>query len=248
MAGHSVAILIPAYNEEKTIRDVIKKSAKFGDVFVLDDWSTDQTNALAKATSATVIRPSQKLGYSKAISQLIDVAFEKKYHYAVTLDADGEHDARHIGEILELLEKNKVALVVGIRRKKQRFSEHIFCLVGKYLFGPEDLLCGMKGYCLEYEIPKRGNVGSDIGTNAAINSILTRKNFLELQISGNPRIGRPRFGGAVIANLKILFACWFLLRLFLNEVGQSTMRKTSAVNVLSWPIKFIRNSFCKRDH
>jgi hypothetical protein len=43
-----IAILIPAFNEEKTIADVIQGALKFGDVFVVDDGSTDKTAEVAE--------------------------------------------------------------------------------------------------------------------------------------------------------------------------------------------------------
>ena len=47
MARSSLGIVIPALNEEKTIGRIIIKLKKFGDVFVINDCSTDQTKNIS---------------------------------------------------------------------------------------------------------------------------------------------------------------------------------------------------------
>ena len=83
---------IPAHNEAKKIGDIINKAKKYvTDVIVYDDGSDDNTNEVAKAAGAAVIRSPRNKGYGVAIKALFEVAREQKADVMVTLDSDGQH-------------------------------------------------------------------------------------------------------------------------------------------------------------
>ena len=52
----SLLIGIPAHNEQNTIEEVVTRCRQFGEVLVVDDFSTDDTERLAKKSGAKVIR------------------------------------------------------------------------------------------------------------------------------------------------------------------------------------------------
>ena len=56
-------ILIPAYDEEKTIKKVVTEALNVCEVCVIDDSSQDKTGEIAKSSCAKVIRPKHNLGY-----------------------------------------------------------------------------------------------------------------------------------------------------------------------------------------
>ena len=56
MEKHGIAILIPAFNEEKTILKVCEEAQHFGQVIVIDDNSSDKTNILLKANKYNYIK------------------------------------------------------------------------------------------------------------------------------------------------------------------------------------------------
>ena len=61
MESYKIAILIPAYNEEKTIEKVISKVLPlYGDVIVVDDGSNDNTFNIAKNSKAIVLKNKKK--------------------------------------------------------------------------------------------------------------------------------------------------------------------------------------------
>ena len=63
-----IIICIPAYNEAKSVGDIIQKAKNYAtEVMVYDDGSLDNTNYVAKAAGATVIRQSTNKGYGAAI-------------------------------------------------------------------------------------------------------------------------------------------------------------------------------------
>ena len=67
MGRYKLVILIPARNESKTIINVIKKIKKFGDILVIDDYSSDNTIKLLKNRKIKYLRNRYSLGYEKTI-------------------------------------------------------------------------------------------------------------------------------------------------------------------------------------
>ena len=61
-------ILIPAFNEEKTIKKIIQKVKVFGDVLVINDGSKDSTKDIAIRNGVSIISHSVNLGYDQAIN------------------------------------------------------------------------------------------------------------------------------------------------------------------------------------
>ncbi|MDQ3850992.1 MAG: glycosyltransferase family 2 protein [Actinomycetota bacterium] len=111
--------IVPAYNEQgsiaATIRDIERHASSF-DVLVVDDGSTDRTAALARQAGARVLRHPFNLGIGGAVQSGYQFAMERGYDVAVQVDGDGQHDARHIGDLLERLAgEPPVNLVTGSR-------------------------------------------------------------------------------------------------------------------------------------
>lgn len=202
-------MIIPAHNEDATIGEIAGRAASFGTVFVMDDCSTDRTAAVAGAAGATVITNATNLGYDRNIDRGLAEADRAGFEAAVTIDADGEHDPELLQIFRRHLMDDGIPLVLGVRSKRARISEMIMGLVIQNRFGVTDILCGMKGYRLELF---RENGGFDhcssIGTELAIASIRRGHPFVEVPITGRPRLDRPRFGNSPRANLKIFRALW----------------------------------------
>jgi glycosyltransferase involved in cell wall biosynthesis len=116
-----ISVIIPAYNEERSIGEVIKQTQKFADeVIVVDDNSTDNTRELCERLGARVVTNEHRKGYVGAIK----TGFEKaKHEIIVTLDADGEHDPGDIPRLVEPILKGEADLVLGKREEIPRISE-----------------------------------------------------------------------------------------------------------------------------
>jgi len=107
---------MPAYNEEKTIGNVIEQAQKYADeVIVYDDGSVDHTNEVVKASGATVIRQAFNRGYGVAIKRLFRIAREKNADVIITLDSDGQHDPASIPVLVEPILKGDSDIVIGSR-------------------------------------------------------------------------------------------------------------------------------------
>lgn len=110
-----VLVCIPAFNEAKTISDVILKSKKYAnEIIVYDDGSTDDTADVAESAGAIVIRNPENKGYGVAIRSLFQAAKEQQADIMVTLDSDGQHDPNQIPEVVKQL-KVGFDIVIGSR-------------------------------------------------------------------------------------------------------------------------------------
>ncbi len=99
-----VWIVIPAKNEEKTIRDIIKKIKKFyKNIVVVDDGSSDRTAAVAKK-DAIILRHILNLGKGAALKTGCDFALKSGARSLVAMDADGQHDPEDIKKFISALE------------------------------------------------------------------------------------------------------------------------------------------------
>jgi glycosyltransferase involved in cell wall biosynthesis len=111
--------IVPAFNEvaaiSETVREILQYASDF-DVLVVDDGSTDGTAAQAATAGAEVLRLPFNLGIGGAMQTGYVYAEENGYDVAVQVDGDGQHDARHIPELLRHLRADpSVNMVVGSR-------------------------------------------------------------------------------------------------------------------------------------
>jgi len=106
---------IPAYNEEHSIAEVVKKSLPHVDrVIVCDDGSTDGTAKVAREAGATVITQTNQ-GYGAAISSLFDYARKENARIMVTLDGDGQHNPDQIPLLVDAISMHNVDVAIGSR-------------------------------------------------------------------------------------------------------------------------------------
>ena len=109
-----VSFLIPAYNEEATIAEVLERIADLGldaQVVVVDDGSRDRTAAIAEEHGATVIRQTNA-GKGSAIRAAITVI---DGDIAVIQDADMEYDPAEVPELIEPIVRGVADVVYGSR-------------------------------------------------------------------------------------------------------------------------------------
>jgi glycosyltransferase involved in cell wall biosynthesis len=116
----SIAAVIPAYNEESSIFSVVKDASHFVDeVVVIDDGSGDRTVELAAQAGAKVICHPSNLGIGSSLKTGYKYCLSRGYDLVVQLDADGQHDPRHIPQMVDYLVNNGKDIVTG-----SRFLEH----------------------------------------------------------------------------------------------------------------------------
>lgn len=204
-----MAVVIPALNEEATIAQVVSASMPYGSPIVVDDGSADRTATFAREAGAHVISHPGNRGYDAALEAGLRYALDLGFEFAVTMDADGQHTPATLGIFAQKL-ANGADMVVGIRDKHQRFAESIFAMVGRWRWGVNDPLCGMKGYRLALlnTLPAQGSYQS-IGTEVLVRVASAGCVIDQVPVPTRERVGRSRFGGGLRANWKILRALFF---------------------------------------
>lgn len=99
-----ITIVIPAYNEEKTVASVIRQAKRHGKVIVVDDASADNTAGVARSAGAIVIRHKVNGGLGSALRSGFKKALQMKADIVVTIDADGQHNPNEIRKFVALIE------------------------------------------------------------------------------------------------------------------------------------------------
>lgn len=117
-----ISVVIPSYNEELGIQDVIhgvhsvlqnsqlQKDTSY-EIIVVDDGSTDQTASIAQNAGARVIRHPLNMGYGKS---LLTGFGHARFDWILTIDGDGSYPTEEIGRLLPYL--RDFDMVIGARR------------------------------------------------------------------------------------------------------------------------------------
>ena len=114
-------VCIPAFDEEKTIEDIVKKSLQHVDkVIVCDDGSKDNTAKIARQSGAQVISHTKNQGYGAAIMTLFEQARKENADIMVTIDGDGQHNPDQIPLLLDAISEHNVDVVIGSRFLNKR--------------------------------------------------------------------------------------------------------------------------------
>jgi glycosyltransferase involved in cell wall biosynthesis len=109
-------VCIPAFDEEKTIGEIVKKSLQHADkVLVCDDGSKDSTAKIARQSGAQVISHIKNQGYGAAIITLFEQARKENADIMVTIDGDGQHNPDQIPLLLDAMSDHGVDVVIGSR-------------------------------------------------------------------------------------------------------------------------------------
>ena len=115
---NELMILIPAYNEEGAVADVIREVHQVMPevpVLVTDDASRDDTAGRAKSAGADVLRLPHHLGLGGCVQAGYKLAFELGYDYVIRVDGDGQHDPQYIPALFDVLRKTGCHMVIGSR-------------------------------------------------------------------------------------------------------------------------------------
>src|SRR5256714_15557279 len=97
----SCAAVIPAYNEEKHIADVVRRTREQLDhVLVVDDGSSDQTSSRARQAGSEVLVHEENRGKGESIKSGLRYWFDRQFSWVVILDADGQHRPEEIERLL----------------------------------------------------------------------------------------------------------------------------------------------------
>jgi glycosyltransferase involved in cell wall biosynthesis len=112
-APPATSVIVPAYNEAATVREVVAglaAAARWHEILVIDDGSTDATGDIARAAGAVVVRHPYRKGNGAAIKTGIRRATGE---FALIIDGDGQHRVEDAVRLVARL--GEYDLVVGAR-------------------------------------------------------------------------------------------------------------------------------------
>jgi glycosyltransferase involved in cell wall biosynthesis len=147
-------VIIPTYNESKTIAGLIQQARLSGlEVIVIDDGSRDNTADIAQASKALVLRNVKNLGKGASLVKGYDFALARGFDAVISMDGDGQHSCDDLAAFMHKAESSGCAIIVGnrmsstqqmpaLRVATNRFMSWLISLVtGQYI---PDTQCGFR--------------------------------------------------------------------------------------------------------
>lgn len=118
---NNVLVVIPAYNEEDTIREVVERSHRFADVFVVNDGSSDKTEEILINMNVPYLTHKKNTHIPQSILDGMKYGYDKGYDYIITMDAG----LSHLPEELPLfIEAEDSDLVLSVREQVENVPIH----------------------------------------------------------------------------------------------------------------------------
>ena len=198
-------VVIPAFNEETTVKYVVRKCAEYCDVLVVDDGSTDGTAIAASLGGSRVLTNNGNKGYEYSLNVGYMYAIKHNYNVMITMDADGQLPAEMLPNFIEAIDAG-ASVVVGNRMMKPRICEKILAFLAKSVSSLKDPYCGMKAYCLNSLNRNEFSQYNSIGTSLALDYIEARLPCGNIDIEVKNRIGVSKFGGQLSSELKLFLS------------------------------------------
>ena len=109
-----ICVIIPTFNNETTVVDVVKKVRDIcQDVIVVNDGSTNNTKKLLEeCNDITLVSYDKNRGKGYALKTGFRKALEMGFAYAITIDADGQHNPNDIPKFLDANKRHPGCIIV----------------------------------------------------------------------------------------------------------------------------------------
>lgn len=215
-----IFIVVPAFNEKKTVGSIIEEIASLGyKVIIVDDGSKDNTYEIAKKSKAKypknifIYQHIINRGLGAALKTGMSGALKHGAKYVVTFDADGQHAIEDILKVWEPLKNSDIDVVIGSRpfedmSSSKNFANTVMNLM-TYIFYREkvkDSQSGLRAFKAEI-IPKLQIISRGYGVSSEFIREI-RRNHLKLAEVTITTIYTPETqakGTNAVTGLKILF-------------------------------------------
>ncbi|MDE0469138.1 MAG: glycosyltransferase family 2 protein [Candidatus Poribacteria bacterium] len=142
-----ICLLLPAYNESKTIGEIIQESSEFiSEIVVIDDGSSDETGEIAIASGAVCLSNAMNRGKGSALRKGFAYALAHGYELIFTMDSDHQHEPADIPRFLEHFHNTRPDILIGARIKHdsrvlmplhRRVNNRLISYVGSKLCGQQ---------------------------------------------------------------------------------------------------------------
>lgn len=225
-------VIIPAYNEEENIWEVLMQLKKQrikeqADILVIDDASEDSTARIVQAEQYLLIRNICRLGYGNSLRIGYQYAAAKNYRYVIQMDADGQHEVCNIPAIYKKLVETDadgrcpdIVLASRFMKGSSDFPVHLLkkiayawfrfiirIITGEKIADPTTGLQGLSRKAFEYYCDFRHFDDKYPDANIIIQMLLLNFNIVEI-----PAVMHARTGGKSMH--KGFSAFWYMCRMF----------------------------------
>lgn len=186
-----IAVLIPCYNEEKSIANVIadvKKYLPSAEVYVYDNNSTDRTAEIAKKSGA-VVKYENHQGKGNVVRRMFADIDADVY---VMTDGDETYDLSRCKDLINYLQDNNLDMVVGARKEVENDAYRIGHRSGNFILTKlvqiffsqklKDMLSGFRVFSREYvkTFPAQ-STGFEIETELTVYTLSSRLPMAEIE-------------------------------------------------------------------
>ena len=210
----TLIILIPSFNELNNLKKFIKEIHKRYKVLIIDDCSSDNTSTWLKKNKINFIKNKKNIGYEQSLIKGLKIlSKEKKVEKIITMDADGQHKMKHIKKFINVSNNKNPDLIIGSRKKKNRFIESIISKIFQMKYSLEDPLSGFKLYKREkLKEMKFDNFKKFFLVDLVLEFIKKKHKVISINIETNKRFDNPKVGDLMDTNFKMLsiLACVIL--------------------------------------
>ena len=197
-------IVIPTFNEEKTIEKVIINSKEEDNIVIIDDGSSDKTVEISKKYRVNIVKHKTNLGYEASILSGFEYAKKNDIKYVIFIDADEEIPIENLTKIKNLL-FDDFKIATGIRNKKNRYLEVFFSFVSELLWSVKDPMCGLKGYNIEnISVMSNKFLHKSFATEILFKLLKANYSIVQFPIKVNTRSSNSKVGNSLYVQFIIL--------------------------------------------
>ncbi|HZG77924.1 MAG TPA: glycosyltransferase family 2 protein [Paenibacillus sp.] len=197
-------IIIPAYNEEKSIGSVLEGLLELGidgDILVVNDGSADRTMDIVAAYPVFSISHPSNLGYGASLQSGYMFAVKRGYDFVVQYDADGQHATQDLLAVIAYMREATADVVIGSRFLGDKhfnpgvmkkiaiafFRGVIRLITGKTVSDPTSGLRGLKRRAFSYYAGRRRFPSDFPDADIIIHMLLNRFAVQEIPIGSRER-------------------------------------------------------------
>ena len=203
-----VLVVIPAYNEAATVAEIVRRVIAHAvcDAVVVNDASSDDTSAQARAAGAAVIDLPLNLGAWGATQTGMRYAQRNRYATVVTLDADGQHHPESLPAMLAALGQDEVDVVIGTYTQRLSVAKRVAWWYFRLLTGlpVQDFTSGLRAYSRRTARALASRETSLLDyQDMGVLMLLYQKGFRLREL---PTVMSPRKSG-----MSRVFASWFVV-------------------------------------
>ncbi|MBF0511717.1 MAG: glycosyltransferase family 2 protein [Candidatus Omnitrophica bacterium] len=137
-----IAVVIPAYNEAKSIGPLVEGVRAQGyDCIVIDDGSSDGTDAIALAAGAQVLKTGGRSGKGNALKMGFGHVLQQGHDALIAMDGDGQHLPSDIPGLVSCCHQMNADIVCGNRMGKPKGMPFVRFMTNHFMSGLISLFC-----------------------------------------------------------------------------------------------------------